>query len=355
MNSNLFSLPAFSMSLTQAQFRRFQTKRVYSIVLLENIPQLALQTIFLWKINQFSGIAVASMIFSTISIIVTMASMITAKQLLNSSGYAIVKFNVTGSSVVQKIDRCRNRVQTMRNQIAAELGLEHQLIEIMRPKTIKGGLEITMHIHLNHIQSRDLNYHKELDECQQKGRIAEILQNVWELDGDPIISTISFQVKESKNRQKNTVKIEIKSVSRSPSNGNTNENMSDRAISIDSHIHNNYYLPPQPRINQIEMVSRRGSDNDDEDSEQNALPIISTRTSGKDGNTNEKQIHDGEEGLNDEIDRSDDDDDDDIDDIVNEINETYGKDLKGGEDRYNEENQEFIRHTGGQMNETLWK
>ena len=265
--------------------------------MLENTPQLVLQTIFLWKINQFSGIAVASMIFSIISIMVTIASMIIEKQILNSSGYAIVKFNITGSSVVQKINKCRNRVKTMRNQIAAELGLDHRLIEIMRPRPIKGGLEIIIHIHLNHIQSRDSNYQKEIEQCQQNGRIAEISKNVWKLDGVPIISTISFQVKESKNREKNTVKIAVKSVS-------TNDNMFEGAISIESVIHNNNYLPPQPHIKHIEMVTR--------------------------------------EGLNDEIDESDD-----YSDIVNEINETNNEENI----QYREYNEHIIP-TVGEMNET---
>ena len=155
------------MGLTKAQLRRYQTKRVDSIILLENLPQLVLQTLFLLKIEQFS-------------IIVTVISAITEKKVLNDSGYAIVQFEVTGISLAKKAYQCRNQVNKIRNQIAVHLALDSkQLIEILKPSMISNGLAITMHIHLNHIQSRDSNHKKLLNELQQSGQLAEIFKNEW--------------------------------------------------------------------------------------------------------------------------------------------------------------------------------
>eukprot|EP01084_Bolivina_argentea_P265504 450067_1 len=45
-NSNLYALPIFDMGLSKSALSHFKTKRVYSIVLCENVPQLVLQLIY---------------------------------------------------------------------------------------------------------------------------------------------------------------------------------------------------------------------------------------------------------------------------------------------------------------------
>eukprot|EP01084_Bolivina_argentea_P269736 458494_1 len=76
MNSNLFGLQYFEMGLSNKQRILFKTKRIYSVVMLENIPQLALQIWYMVQLgNNYNLIAISSAVFSGISIIVTVLSM----------------------------------------------------------------------------------------------------------------------------------------------------------------------------------------------------------------------------------------------------------------------------------------
>ena len=134
MNSNLFGLNIFSMDLSKNDLTRYQTKRVYSIVLIENLPQVIIQCIYLLQIDKLDLIAISSMIFSIISIIVTIISMLTEKKILNSAGHGNAKFDVTGSMILSKAHHYRNKTKRIRNSISSVLGLESELIEIERPK-----------------------------------------------------------------------------------------------------------------------------------------------------------------------------------------------------------------------------
>eukprot|EP01084_Bolivina_argentea_P301772 520705_1 len=210
-SSRLFGLDFFNAGLMSSDLHKLQKIKIRSSITLENAPQLVIQSLFLVQIGQFDDITVLSMIFSTISIIVTIASMITEKQILNSCGYAMVEFEVTGTSVIQKTDQCKNQVRIIRGQISSILGLNQQVIEIMRPIIVPNGLKLTIYIHLNHIESRSIDYKMLLNQCQQNGQLAGIIQNSWKLQSIPIISKIKFNVEESKDRQNSTVSIRVQS------------------------------------------------------------------------------------------------------------------------------------------------
>ena len=186
---------------------------------------MILQAIYLWKVDELNGnmIAITSMIFSIISIMTTIASVITNKKILDSSGYAIVQFDITGSSIIAKTKSCRNQVNVIKNQLSSLLGLEEYLMEILRPQKIPNGLRMMIIIHVNRISVNDIDYKKLLDEAQQNGELAKAIQNSWNLGDDFIITPISFRIKESKQWIQNTIPIKINSIS----------------TGLDAHIHNN--------------------------------------------------------------------------------------------------------------------
>ena len=171
----------------------------------------------------------------------------TTKQILDSQGYGIVKFDATGS-VSKRCDECSNKTRKIARSIQNSLGLNKGLIEIQRPREIPHGLQLTLNIHLNHIQSRDIDYKKELNDLYQNGELAEILKTSWDLQIAPRISSFEFKVQESKNRQRGAVEIKL--------NGNNHHELPQ----------NEDLFPPQPTINI--------SDNDDTDS--SSTDIIDT-------------------------------------------------------------------------------
>ena len=87
-------------------------------IFIQNFPQMILQAFLLWKVDEFDEIAISSMIFSIISIIASITSTITEKKILNSSGYAIVEFDVTGSSIIEMTQICRNQTKILTQQMS---------------------------------------------------------------------------------------------------------------------------------------------------------------------------------------------------------------------------------------------
>ena len=210
-------------------------------------------------------IAISSMIFSLISIIVTIISMITKTQILDSQGYAAVKFCVTGS-VSNKLDECRNKTKKIAERVSDALGLDKELIEVQRPKKIPYGLQMRFEIHLNHIKSRDINYEKELINLYENGALAEILKKSWDLEIVPEISSFEFKVNESKNRQKGAVTIKV--------NSNSIDKFPQNIGTITA-------LPVQPKV-KITDIGTSGrdidgiNDDDDDDAESGSDDIVYT-------------------------------------------------------------------------------
>ena len=126
------------------------------------------------------------MVLSAISIGATITGMITAKHIFDSASYAVVRFNCTGTNVLHLPPECRNKVIQIRDKFAVLLGLSNmQTIEMLRPVTIPDGFKVTMHIHLNYIYSRDIDYKLLIEEAFRKGRVAEICKSAWHLKSLP--------------------------------------------------------------------------------------------------------------------------------------------------------------------------
>lgn len=215
--------------------------------------------------------------------------MITEKQILNSSGYAIIEFKVTGTMILSKSDVYRNMTRGLRQSLASVLGLKRSLIEMKRPNEIPNGLQITANIHLNHILSRDIDYKQLLIKCQTSGQLAEIIQDVWKLKAIPDVSQINFQVQESKNRVKNTVPIRIQSIEGEQpemmahqTRGNQNQNFGE----VNNYNSGNIELEPMPHMNVMNVTNTAGhSDDESSDSHVDGNTTFGVNTVGNDHNT----------------------------------------------------------------------
>merc|ERR1712228_708411 len=89
------------------QMRIFQNKRIWSVVLLENVPQIILQTIHLFQTNELSSITIMALSFSVFSIILsilvysTQAS-ISKHQTIAEADIKSVSFEGASKEVAQK-------------------------------------------------------------------------------------------------------------------------------------------------------------------------------------------------------------------------------------------------------------
>merc|ERR1712176_1148719 len=134
LNSYLFKLPVFNMGLTDRELKKFGTKRVYSIVLLENLPQICLQAYFLWTAeSENNGIAVSSMILSFVSIIVSIMAVALEKSISFTQGYVVITMHIKGNCVLQKTSQCRTLYCKLQRGLAQSLEVDENALEFVKP------------------------------------------------------------------------------------------------------------------------------------------------------------------------------------------------------------------------------
>eukprot|EP01084_Bolivina_argentea_P076852 139328_1 len=198
LNSHLFSLDLFSMGLSQRNIGYFHTKRVYSIVLIENIPQAAINSWFLISVGdiQHNYIAIISLVFSLISIIVTILSFMQQRKIFESQVCVEINMDVMGGF---DVDECQTRVNDLESYFAKNVFVEvhEQLIEIMKPNNIQNGLQITLELYFdsNYVDDDKLQHFVEkLDKMKQNNKLAETIQKCWNLQDLPTVDNIKVEL-----------------------------------------------------------------------------------------------------------------------------------------------------------------
>ena len=259
--SSCFNLHQFSMPLSQMEINKYQTKRVYSTVLLENIPQFIIQIIFISSIQNDSNnidntIVYISMVFSLLSIIISVLSLISRRNILRATDYVSISFDVE----LTDASKCRNLVRSIKHQFGTSLGVNSNLIKISRPMDIPGGLKIIMHVRMSNTKQIDMNVQKRVNDLHESGRISEILQSSWSLSKEPLISNVVCQRYDSKQRRDNAVTIKSMSQpgSRSPIEMNP--------IPPSPNSANNQYIPqpvPEPAPDSIPPPPKRDDNYED--------------------------------------------------------------------------------------------
>ena len=188
--SSLFNLNKFSLPLDKLNINKYQIKRVYSIVLLQNLPQIAIQLLFLAHVQ--NSIVYISMTFSILSMLISIASVIAKRNLLTTTTYVSIEFDITGLSDVSKH---RNKVSSIKHKIATILGIDSHLFEVARPVQIQEGLKMNMEIRIKDTEDQNkkvnmMNIKKMVNDMHESGKLTEIVKSSWSLSTNPIISNV---------------------------------------------------------------------------------------------------------------------------------------------------------------------
>ena len=94
------------------------------------MPQLALQMAFvIWQSGRTSRIVYASIVFSLLSIVHSVVSMVSQRHIVKSRDYVSIEFEIKGTSIMANKKKCKNRVKTIQSSIASLLGLDEYLLE----------------------------------------------------------------------------------------------------------------------------------------------------------------------------------------------------------------------------------
>ena len=159
-NSNLFHLSIFNMGLNKRQKATFKNERLLSNVILENIPQLILQMIFLILTvgSSISSITLIAMIFSIISMLSTIFDYQSSSLFFKCESITVIEMSIESKQLAntqhKKFDRI---IVHHRNPICHELAkiicVDRRLIEIILSIQTTTGAKLIFYIRNN--DSRD--------------------------------------------------------------------------------------------------------------------------------------------------------------------------------------------------------
>eukprot|EP01083_Nonionella_stella_P039104 106354_1 len=168
MNSGLYHMDVFYMGLTKYQLQTFNIQKMYSIVFLEDVPQLCLQSYYLWiSEDVHNPIAISSIILSMVSIIVSAMHLSIEKQINYQQKYVIVKLHITGEYVEQKLSNCKTLSHDLKRGLGKYLNKDAKRIEIIKPTDINHGVKVRIIITKNGRNQRQ-NDNDEKDKTDEK-------------------------------------------------------------------------------------------------------------------------------------------------------------------------------------------
>ena len=220
LNSNLFQLGVFSMGLSKTELSRFSLQRIWSIILLEvlnvffifcnlhaltcnlsqNIPQLSLNIWFM-VVYGFHDVAMASAIFAVISLMVTIMAICTQRDIHLYRQCVSVQFTVKG--VPAKDRKLQLKTRGIAKEISSLLGLDDILVDIEQPR----GFIFKMHLYINGVQYKDVDYKSLMENAVSGGTLGEIIRNQWKLQKVPAIADFKYEEIQSEFQLMNVVEI----------------------------------------------------------------------------------------------------------------------------------------------------
>ena len=78
---------------------------------------------------------------------------------------------------MSNITRCQYRKCELQTRIASLVGVDRDLIEILRPKQIKQGLKIRINFHISITRAIDMNIEKDINNAKISGELANFCAN----------------------------------------------------------------------------------------------------------------------------------------------------------------------------------
>ena len=172
-----------------------------NILFLSDVPQLILQVWYMYQLNNIANniIAISSAVFSAVSIVVAVLSMSMARSLVNSQESTSIKVDITGKPVAAKLRGCAKRVRGIRKGLSLMIGLDAQLIEVLKPSLIPNGIQLVIHLYVSNKESRKQEFAQVFTDAKNSGRLQEMIRAAWKLKGVPLIAKLKCEYVESRN------------------------------------------------------------------------------------------------------------------------------------------------------------
>ena len=182
-NSNLFRLRIFSMGLSRFHQKNFQNKRFFSIVLLENLPQMIIQIIILILLITTVAdrtkllITIFSMVFTLISIILNVFEYCLSKKFVHVATSIIFTFNVESNDIIfMNYERYESQFIYKQYELIGAVGkllsVQSDLVERLKPKLTTNGAMYTFTVAVDSSQHKQII--RSIAKIVKNGQLAKV-------------------------------------------------------------------------------------------------------------------------------------------------------------------------------------
>lgn len=178
-NSNLFGLEIFSMDLPRRDVQYFKYKRIYSIVLMENIPQLIMQGIWSFYYQNVTAITLISMIFSVLSVLLSLFEYSTKQRVLESDQLYVISFTVGSKEIKSMSDKVfMKQINQRRYQVCFEFAKLLSVnyfgnVNLLKPIRCKEGVNLILHFGDDTMHEKHLS--RVLTQSLLNGKLAKVI------------------------------------------------------------------------------------------------------------------------------------------------------------------------------------
>jgi len=214
-NSNLFGSDFFYMGIPKHFMMGFSSKKVYSVIFMEDVPQLLLSVWYTALVGHFQSVVAAQMTFSLISIIVTVISLVLKRRIYHVMDSVHISISIQGTDVVDEMDTHRNEIEKFKKFLCRSvLGVNERTVEIQKPFNggLRDGVQLLIFISYIHEESNvDPAQHYEdlIQSAMNNNELQSIMKAQWKLSTLPRADDIEIECYfvESKARKKNQAHV----------------------------------------------------------------------------------------------------------------------------------------------------
>ena len=194
IQSNLFGHDLFSMGLNPRHLKEFQAKRIYSSVVLENVPQLCIQIYFLTILGSFDEATFVALLSSSISVILSIVDIWSAKRLVSvmdqNKNDGLININtiefiiLSNDEIEFKKSILLTKPRALARAIAETLVLDSRNVEIYQLLASTHGIKVGFNVYA---MSYDCD--KMIDDLiDEKTKLQLLINNYWHLKQFPDVS-----------------------------------------------------------------------------------------------------------------------------------------------------------------------
>lgn len=154
-------------------------------ICLQNVPQVLIQ---IWFMSEYGTdeVVILSTVFSVISIVVAVFTVITQKVIIRNQSFVVIEFDVKEDSINRKMAK---RINGIKKEIMTILGVHKRAVDIEQAHYLKNG-GLHMKIYVDVIGNKLTYYRASMQKVIDSGAVAEMFRKHWKMQRVPVITAL---------------------------------------------------------------------------------------------------------------------------------------------------------------------